>query len=105
MDVSESEDPEGLRVFYYLVQDVKVSPSSLISKNLLPDFTPYPVPHLLTHRSPLQNQADIVVENSCPSLCISALYYISTLHQCKAFFWEQKATYSGAWRSILGKLR
>lgn len=24
MDVSESEDPEGLRVFYYLVQDVKV---------------------------------------------------------------------------------
>jgi hypothetical protein len=25
MDVSESEDPEGLRVFYYLVQDVKVS--------------------------------------------------------------------------------
>jgi Mago nashi protein len=25
MDVTESEDPEGLRVFYYLVQDVKVS--------------------------------------------------------------------------------
>lgn len=35
MDVSESEDPEGLRVFYYLVQDVKVSASSLIAETLL----------------------------------------------------------------------
>ncbi|KAG8833307.1 hypothetical protein FRC17_010952 [Serendipita sp. 399] len=26
MDVSESEDPEGLRVFYYLVQDIKIKP-------------------------------------------------------------------------------
>ena len=34
MDVSESEDPEGLRVFYYLVQDVKVGPFSSIEKNL-----------------------------------------------------------------------
>lgn len=34
MDVSESEDPEGLRVFYYLVQDVKVSLPSLIVKQL-----------------------------------------------------------------------
>lgn len=25
VDVSESEDPEGLRVFYYLVQDLRVS--------------------------------------------------------------------------------
>ncbi|KAG8869875.1 hypothetical protein FRC20_000737 [Serendipita sp. 405] len=31
MDVSESEDPEGLRVFYYLVQDVKCLVFSLIS--------------------------------------------------------------------------
>ena len=28
MDVSESEDPEGLRVFYYLVQDVKARHAS-----------------------------------------------------------------------------
>jgi len=33
VDVQDSEDPEGLRVFYYLVQDLKVStyPSSLPS--------------------------------------------------------------------------
>lgn len=31
VDVSESEDPEGLRVFYYLVQDLKALVFSLIS--------------------------------------------------------------------------
>ena len=30
-DVNESEDPEGLRVFYYLVQDLKALVFSLIS--------------------------------------------------------------------------
>lgn len=31
VDVNESEDPEGLRVFYYLVQDLKALVFSLIS--------------------------------------------------------------------------
>ncbi|MBE3048843.1 hypothetical protein IMZ48_41365 [Candidatus Bathyarchaeota archaeon] len=31
VDVSESADPEGLRVFYYLVQDLKALVFSLIS--------------------------------------------------------------------------
>jgi len=31
VDVNESEDPEGLRVFYYLVQDLKAMVFSLIS--------------------------------------------------------------------------
>lgn len=31
MDVNESEDPEGLRVFYYLVQDLKALVFSLIA--------------------------------------------------------------------------
>ncbi|KAJ5902155.1 hypothetical protein N7495_002683 [Penicillium taxi] len=31
MDVTESSDPEGLRVFYYLVQDLKALVFSLIS--------------------------------------------------------------------------
>lgn len=31
MDVTESADPEGLRVFYYLVQDLKTLVFSLIS--------------------------------------------------------------------------
>ena len=30
-DVTDSEDPEGLRVFYYLVQDLKALVFSLIS--------------------------------------------------------------------------
>lgn len=31
VDVTESADPEGLRVFYYLVQDLKALVFSLIS--------------------------------------------------------------------------
>lgn len=31
VDVQESEDPEGLRVFYYLVQDLKALVFSLIA--------------------------------------------------------------------------
>src|ERR1700761_9560544 len=31
VDVNESEDPEGLRVFYYLIQDLKALVFSLIS--------------------------------------------------------------------------
>lgn len=31
MDVQECEDPEGLRVFYYLVQDLKTLVFSLIN--------------------------------------------------------------------------
>jgi len=30
VDIQDSEDPEGLRVFYYLVQDLKVCPLSVI---------------------------------------------------------------------------
>ncbi|KAI6803652.1 Protein mago [Hortaea werneckii] len=33
VDVNESEDPEGLRVFYYLVQDLKALVFSLISQH------------------------------------------------------------------------
>ncbi len=29
VDIQDSEDPEGLRVFYYLVQDLRVSSSLL----------------------------------------------------------------------------
>lgn len=42
VDVQDSEDPEGLRVFYYLVQDLKVGITS--SQSFLAD--PSPVPHL-----------------------------------------------------------
>lgn len=38
MDVNESEDPEGLRVFYYLVQDLKALVFSLISLHFKASF-------------------------------------------------------------------
>lgn len=45
VDVNESEDPEGLRVFYYLVQDLKALVFSLISLHFKvcaePMFVPF----------------------------------------------------------------
>ena len=60
MDISDSEDPEGLRVFYYLVQDLKVrtSPDRIV---LHPEM-PFAVLHLLAHLPPLQDQADLKVQ-------------------------------------------
>lgn len=40
MDVQESADPEGLRVFYYLVQDLKALVFSLISLHFKVKETP-----------------------------------------------------------------
>jgi hypothetical protein len=42
VDVNESEDPEGLRVFYYLVQDLKALVFSLISLHF--KVSPYTPP-------------------------------------------------------------
>ena len=39
VDVTESADPEGLRVFYYLVQDLKALVFSLISLHFKVFFT------------------------------------------------------------------
>jgi hypothetical protein len=52
VDIQDSEDPEGLRVFYYLVQDLKVgfTPAliSMIRTNtdgpVVPDFLAYFAP-------------------------------------------------------------
>jgi len=38
VDVTESEDPEGLRVFYYLVQDLKALVFSLIALHFKVSF-------------------------------------------------------------------
>ena len=52
LDVQESNDPEGLRIFYYLVQDLKCMVFSLIGlhfkvseHSLAPSFT-QPAPAL-----------------------------------------------------------
>ncbi|TKA79376.1 hypothetical protein B0A55_02839 [Friedmanniomyces simplex] len=42
VDVNESEDPEGLRVFYYLVQDLKALVFSLISLHFKSNTVWYP---------------------------------------------------------------
>ena len=47
MDVTESDDPEGLRVFYYLVQDLKALVFSLISLHFK-----VPSIHISLSRSP-----------------------------------------------------
>jgi len=59
VDVTESADPEGLRVFYYLVQDLKALVFSLISlhfKVCYPTFLHHTVAHALvpdkTHLNP-----------------------------------------------------
>jgi hypothetical protein len=50
VDVNESEDPEGLRVFYYLVQDLKALVFSLISLHFkVRAMKPSSPTQLLTH--------------------------------------------------------
>ena len=46
-DVTDSADPEGLRVFYYLVQDLKALVFSLISLHFKVSMTPNAVKALL----------------------------------------------------------
>ncbi|KAJ6121558.1 hypothetical protein N7512_004023 [Penicillium capsulatum] len=45
VDVTESADPEGLRVFYYLVQDLKALIFSLISLHFKVQLSPQPYKH------------------------------------------------------------
>lgn len=58
VDIQDSEDPEGLRVFYYLVQDLKVC----LHCSILSVFThsPKTVSHFLTYLFALQNQTHMI---------------------------------------------
>lgn len=56
VDVTDSADPEGLRVFYYLVQDLKALVFSLISLHFKVCLIIEPRSHLL---SVYTDQADI----------------------------------------------
>ena len=72
MDISDSEDPEGLRVFYYLVQDLKVRTSP--RRIVLDSEMPFAVLHLLAHLPPLQDQAHLnVLRSKLPVLLAAAL--------------------------------
>lgn len=53
VDIQDSEDPEGLRVFYYLVQDLKVRLPALATVRLLKPA----VPDLFPHLASFQDQA------------------------------------------------
>ena len=61
MDVADSEDPEGLRVFYYLVQDLKVC-HALLRYVDATDAIVRTVLDLLAHLPPFQDQADLKVQ-------------------------------------------
>ena len=61
MDVADSEDPEGLRVLYYLVQDLKVC-RALLEDVYATDAIVRIVLDLLTHLPPFQDQADLKVQ-------------------------------------------
>jgi hypothetical protein len=60
VDIQDSEDPEGLRIFYYLVQDLRVRAWPILSIPLprLLIFTL--VLHLLLDFFTLQNQAHLI---------------------------------------------
>lgn len=47
-DVTDSADPEGLRVFYYLVQDLKALVFSLISLHFKVRLVPVSTVRMLT---------------------------------------------------------
>jgi protein mago nashi len=42
VDIQDSEDPEGLRVFYYLVQDLKVRRTRIVSRDVNAESFPLP---------------------------------------------------------------
>ena len=58
VDIQDSEDPEGLRVFYYLVQDLKVCGDQRSLYNQ-PISVQHPVPHIFSHLLAFQNQAHL----------------------------------------------
>ena len=63
VDIQDSEDPEGLRVFYYLVQDLKVSdgePTCSYTSAHAPAFATS-VLDLLLDLPSLQDQAYLAV--------------------------------------------
>ena len=58
VDIQDSEDPEGLRVFYYLVQDLKVSFAITHNEQILIRVCSL-VLDLLADLLALQDQADL----------------------------------------------
>ena len=61
VEVADSEDPEGLRVFYYLVQDLKVRGMVVYVWTTTEILNVATVFDLLPHLPPLQDQAHIIV--------------------------------------------
>lgn len=88
-DVTESEDPEGLRVFYYLVQDLKALVFSLISLH----FKVCWILHQITPGCMLNNvhdadQTDLVV------------LHMQSQHACMSGVWAFGETFS-AWTILV----
>ena len=60
--MTESDDPEGLRVFYYLVQDLKALVFSLISLHFKVPSTPIIMLRPYFNPCCFTDQADLMVE-------------------------------------------
>lgn len=66
VDVTESDDPEGLRVFYYLVQDLKALVFSLISLHFKVPLAPTPAITFFLIAVYPTDQADLVIKRNQP---------------------------------------
>lgn len=83
MDVQESADPEGLRVFYYLVQDLRALVFSLISLH----FKVRTILNMVElgwwgyHHPPVNDETDdILFMRSFTTPCFRAFFF---------FFWRK----------------
>ena len=67
VDIQDSEDPEGLRVFYYLVQDLKVRrmPSLRSSQLTVSSSASFSLSSPSTSRSSPSNGASLLVALPC----------------------------------------
>jgi hypothetical protein len=65
VDIQDSEDPEGLRVFYYLIQDLRVGLECCLGGTSLTSASS--VSYLLAHLATFQDPAHI------EALCVLSL--------------------------------
>jgi hypothetical protein len=90
--VTESDDPEGLRVFYYLVQDLKALVFSLISLHFKVPSTLTPMLDLFLTNIRLADQAHLVVKRKQLKLKKKWVSYFNDSQQAfiEGFFVELK---------------
>lgn len=87
VDVTESADPEGLRVFYYLVQDLKALIFSLISLHFKVIDARSSIGTSLTHAFPYRSS----LSEPVPFTCHTKGRYIGVMFRAISW-WEKRNT-------------